>query len=90
MFVEGEEELDAFAVGGEGLGAVAAFYGAIEALVGLDEFGGHEEWVVELGEGGVGVEGAGVEDGLGEFFDFGVLGGGGVLGPRVVVVDKGA
>ena len=88
MHVEAEEELDALAVGGEGFGAVAALDGAVEALVGLDEFGGHEERVVKLGEGGFGVEGTGVEDGLGEFFDFGFLSWGGVLRPRVIIVDE--
>ena len=75
LFVEGEEEFNPFAVVGEGLGAVAAFDGAVEALVGFDEFGRHEKRVVELREGGVGVQGAGIEDRLSEFFDFGSLGG---------------
>jgi hypothetical protein len=33
------------------LGAVEAVDGAVEGLVGLEEVGGHEERVVELGEG---------------------------------------
>jgi len=65
LLVEGEEKFDAFAVGGEGLGAVAALDGAVETLVGFGEFVWHEERVVELGEGRVWIEGAGIEDGLG-------------------------
>ena len=34
FFVDGEEELDALTVGGEGLRATAALDGAIEAMVG--------------------------------------------------------
>ena len=54
--------LDAGLVVGEGLGAVEAVDGAVEGLVGLEEIGRHKERIVELGEGGVGVAGAGVED----------------------------
>jgi hypothetical protein len=59
LFVEGEEEFDALAVGGERFRAVAAFDGAVELLMGAEKIGGHEERVVELGEGGVGVLRAG-------------------------------
>ena len=55
-------------------------------MVGLSEFGGHGAVVVEVGEGGVGIFGAGVEDALGGSRD-------GVslrvrrLRPREVVID---
>jgi len=87
LLVEGKEELDAFAVGSKGFGAVAAFNGTVELLMGLGEFRWHEERIVELGEGRVGVEGAGVKDGLGEFFDSGFLGGCGVR-PGIIVIDQ--
>ena len=37
MFVEGEEEFEAVAVGGEGLGAVGSVDGAVEGGVGFGE-----------------------------------------------------
>lgn len=40
LFVEGEEELDAFAVGGEGFGPVAALDGAVERWWALTSSGG--------------------------------------------------
>ena len=52
MFVAGEEEFDAFAVAGEGGGAVAFLDGAVEGLVGFEQRGGHRERVVEIGEAG--------------------------------------
>lgn len=67
MGVEGEEEFDAGAVVGEGGGAVGAVNGAVEFVVGFDEFGGHGQRVVEVGERAGRVFGAGVEDGLGAF-----------------------
>ncbi len=87
LFVEGEEELDALAVAGEGFRAVASLDGAVETLVGVNQFCGHGQWIIELGEGGVGIECAGVEDGLCKLFDFGLLGRSGILWPRVIVVD---
>lgn len=73
---------------GEGLRAVAAFDGAIELLVGAEEYGWPEERVVEGAEGGVRKLGAGVEDGLGELLDLHSLDDGRVCGPGVVVVDE--
>ncbi len=60
MFVEGEEEFEAVAVGGEGLGTIGAVNGKVEVGVRVGEGGGHGEGVVEVGEGD-----AGVEEGLG-------------------------
>jgi len=87
LFVEGEEVFDAGLIVGEGLGPIAAVYGAVELLVGAKESGRHEERVIEGGEGGVGELGAGVDNGLGELFDSVALGVGGVGGPGIVVVD---
>ena len=50
LFVEAEEVFDAFAVGVEGLGAVAFLDGAIEFGVGLGEKHGHGERVVKIGQ----------------------------------------
>jgi hypothetical protein len=49
LFVKGEEEFDAFAVGVEGFGAVAFFDGAVEFGMGFDECGRHGEWIVKVG-----------------------------------------
>ena len=88
LLVEGEEELDALSVGGECLLAIASLDGAVEALVSLDEFGRHRQRVIKCGEGGVGVEGAGLKDGLGLALDCSALGVGQVQGPRICVVDQ--
>ena len=89
LLVEGEEELDALAVAGEGLGAVATLNGAVEPLVGVNEFCGHGKRIVELGERGVGIERASVEDGLCKLFDFDLLGRSRILRPWKIVVDEG-
>jgi hypothetical protein len=52
LFVEGEEEFETVAVGGEGLWAVGAVDGEVEVGVGIGEGGGRGEGVVEVGEGG--------------------------------------
>ena len=52
LFVEAEEMFHAFAVGVEGLLAVALLHGAIEFGVGLGERGGHGERVVKIGQRG--------------------------------------
>ena len=54
LFVEGEEEFEAVAVGGEGLRAIGAVDGEVEIGVGFGEGGGHGEGVVEVGEGRTG------------------------------------
>jgi hypothetical protein len=87
LFVELEEVFDAGLVVGERFGAVEAVDGAVEGLVGLEEFGRHEQRVVERGEGGVGEKGPGVKDGLCEGLDLRALGVSGFGGPREVVVD---
>ena len=56
--------------------------------MGFDEFGRHEDGVVEGGEGAVPVKGAGVKDGLGLSLYGLLLGVGGGFGPGVVVVDS--
>lgn len=50
--------------------------------------GGHGGLVVEVGQGAVGIEGPGVQNGLGGLLNFGLLciGGG---GPREIVVNIG-
>ncbi len=42
FFVEGEQKFDSLPVAGEGFRAVAALDGAVEALMGFEEFGWHE------------------------------------------------
>ena len=64
--VECEEVLDALALGGKLARPVEAIHRAVERLVRAAEVRRHEVRIVEVGEGRVGVGGAGVEDGLGE------------------------
>lgn len=54
--------------------------------MGFGEGGWHGEGIVEVGKRRVWELGTGVEDGLGEVFDFGFLGVGG-FGPDKIVVD---
>ena len=62
--------------------------GSVVLLVGLAQLGGHGNFVVEVGQGAIRVEGAGIQDGLGGLLDFGFLSFGGD-GPGEVVVDRG-
>jgi len=87
FFVEGEEEGDALGLAGEVGFAVCGVNGAIKCVVSIDEIGGHGEWVVEIGEGGVGMTGTLVKDGLSGGLDGGALLVGG-LRPREVVIDE--
>ena len=63
--IEREEAGHALALGeafdGE---AVGLHHGAVVLLMGTAQFGGHGHLVVEVGQRAVGIEGAGVEDGL--------------------------
>ena len=59
--------------------------GPVVLLVGLAQFRGHGDFVVEVGKGTIRVEGAGVQDSLGGLLDFGFLSvGGGGLGKVIV------
>lgn len=60
--------------------------GPVVLLVGLPQLRRHGGLVVEVGQGAVGIEGPGVQDGLGGLLDFGLLciGGGGT---REVIVN---
>ena len=44
--------------------------GPVILLVGLAQFRGHGDFIVEVSKGAVQVEGADVQDGLGGLFDF--------------------
>src|SRR4051794_16800563 len=66
--------------------AVGGIDGAVVRGVGGGEGGPHGDGIVEVGQRGAGMRGAGVEDGLGGALDGGALGGGGV-GPGEGVVD---
>ncbi len=68
-----------FPVRGETGGAVKPVDGTVEIVVGLPQVGGHQVWVVKRGERRAGVCGAGVEDSLGEGFEFLERGGGAAL-----------
>ena len=61
---KGEQVFDTLAVRCETGGAVEAVHGAVEGRVGGAQIGGHQ--VVECGERGTWMGGAGVEDGPGE------------------------
>ena len=88
FFVEGEEEFDALAVGGKGFRAVAAIHGTIQFGVGLDQGGRHRQWVVEIGQLGVGKPFAHFQDGPGGFLDGIFLLDGWLSGPRKIVIDE--
>ena len=60
--------------------------GLVVGLVGAAQLHGHGDFIVEVGEGAIGVERADVEDGLGGALNGGLLGVGGG-GPGEVVVD---
>src|SRR3546814_10930104 len=62
-----------FAAGGLFGGEVGGVHGLVELLVGLDQGGRPGQWVVEVGEGGVGETGAGVQYDLGGSFDGGAV-----------------
>ena len=59
-----------FPLRGEAAGPVQPVYGAVEGGVGVAEVGGHQGGVVQVGQGCVGMGGAGVEDGLGQGCQF--------------------
>ena len=86
MLVHLEEGGDDVGLGEGFVEAVGVHDGLVVGLVSLAEFNGHGELVVEVGKGAVGIQGAGVEDGLGGLFDLRFLGLGG-SGPGEVVVD---
>ena len=72
--------------GGFYVEAVSLHHSAVVILVGLAKLRRHGQFVVQIGQAAVRVEGAGVKDGPGGLFDFGFLRVGGV-GPGEVVVD---
>lgn len=78
---------DAGGFGVEGPGFAVGFPdGFVVRLVGFAQVRGHGELVVEVGEGGIGVALAGVEDRLGGLLDLLFLGWC-WIGPGEVVVD---
>lgn len=66
--------------------AVGAHDRLVVLLVGLAQFGGHGGFIVEVSQAGVGIQGPGIQNGLGSLlnFDFLLLGRG---WPREVIVD---
>ena len=62
--------LHALALRSEATPAIEAIHGAVEGLVGAGEIWRHEIGVVEIGRRCFGMRGAGVQDGLGEWFQF--------------------
>ena len=54
--VEFEEVFEAFEFGFEGGAAVCGINGFVEFAMSLEEFSGHGEWVVQVGEGCIGEE----------------------------------
>ena len=69
LAVQGEEEGDGFGFGGCCGEAVGGEDGVVVVLVGLAEFRGHRQWVVEVGQGGFRVERPCVKDGPGGLLD---------------------
>lgn len=65
--------------------AVGLHYGAVVHLVGLAQFGRHGHLVVQVGEGAVRVQRAGIQNRLRRLFNLRPLHVGGV-GPRKVVI----
>ena len=52
---------------------IRLYNGSIVLLVGLAQFQGHGDLVVEVSKGAIQVEGVGVQDGLGGLLNFGFL-----------------
>lgn len=65
---------------------LTATNGLVVFLMGLTEFDGHCQFIIEVGKGAIGIFGACIEDGLSCLLDFGFLG---IRRgwPREVVVD---
>ena len=72
--------------GGPDRHAVGFHHGAVVLLVGLAQLRRHGQLIVEVGQAGIRVEGAGIQDGLGRLLDLRLLLGRGI-GPGEVVVD---
>ena len=71
LLVQSQQILHPLPLTGEPAAAIQSVHGAVEGLVRLAEIGRHEVGVVEIGERGVRMGGAGVEHGLCERFQFG-------------------
>jgi hypothetical protein len=68
LLVALEQELHSLRVIGEGGFAVAGIHGAVEGLVGFDQYGRHGERVVEVGKRALRKLRAGIQNGLGGGF----------------------
>ena len=68
--------------------AIGLHDGLVVGLVGAAQLHGHGDFIVEVGQGAIGVERTGIQDGLGGVLNGGLLGVGG-RGPGEVVVDDG-
>lgn len=88
FFVKGEEEFDAFAVGGERFGAVAGVDGSVEVGVGLRQVRGHRQRIVQVRQARPRTRRPRVQHRLGLRFHVGFLLRRRRLGPGVVVVDE--
>ena len=88
LFVHLEEACHAVALGEVARGgeAIGLHHGAVVLLVGTAQLGRHGHLIVEVGQGAVGIEGAGIEDGLRRLLYLGLLRLA-HLGPGEVVVD---
>jgi hypothetical protein len=88
LLVPLEEELEAAALIGEGLGTVTAVDRAVECVVRPAEGGGHREWIVEVGQCRIRKLRPRIEHGLRRFFDALPLRIRRRVGPGIVVVDE--
>ena len=88
FFVEGEEVLDALAVGIERSRTVAEVNGAVELAVGFHQRGRHRQRVVKVGQRRLGKFLPRVQHRLRGGFHGSALFGGRRFGPGVVVVDE--
>ena len=87
LLIEFEERCDAGGFCGRfDVEAIGLHHGAVVVLMGLSEFYGHGQLIVEVGQAGIRVESAGIQDGLGRLLDLRLLLGRGI-GPGEVVVD---
>lgn len=87
LLVAHEQEGDPLGLGLEALDVIGRVHGAVELLMGRKEHGRHGERVVEVGQGGGGELGAGVEHGLRGGLDGGALLVGWLRPGEVVVGD---
>ena len=84
LFIEREQMFYPFAITVKAGTAIELIHSFVIRLMGAAQIGRHQVGVVKIGESRVGVLGAGIEDGLGKWAEFGEV----ALGEGEGVVDE--